>query len=54
MLEGEPRKGIVVIAFDSVEKAQAWYESLAYRELRPIRHRAAKSRVFIVEGRPTN
>jgi uncharacterized protein (DUF1330 family) len=50
-LEGEAPKGrIVVIAFDSFEKAQAWYDSAAYRELRPIRQKAAKSRVFIVEG----
>ena len=49
-LEGEPPKGIVVIAFDSMEKAQGWYDSPAYREIRPIRHKTAKSRVFIVEG----
>jgi uncharacterized protein (DUF1330 family) len=49
-LEGEPPKGIVVIAFESIEKAQAWYDSPAYREIRPIRHRSAKSRVFILEG----
>jgi uncharacterized protein (DUF1330 family)/quinol monooxygenase YgiN len=49
-LEGEPPKGVVVIAFDSVDKAQAWYDSVAYREIRPIRHRAAKSRVYVVEG----
>jgi uncharacterized protein (DUF1330 family) len=52
-LEGEPPKGrIVVIKFDSMEKAKAWYDSPAYREIRPIRHGAAKSRVFIVEGTP--
>jgi uncharacterized protein (DUF1330 family) len=49
-LEGEPPKGIVVIAFDSMEKAQAWYDSPAYREIRPIRHKTAKSRVFILQG----
>ncbi len=49
-LEGEAPKGIVVIAFESIEKAQAWYDSPAYREIRPIRHRSAKSRVFILEG----
>jgi uncharacterized protein (DUF1330 family) len=52
-LEGEAPKGrIVVIAFESMEKAQAWYDSPAYQELKPIRHKAAKSRVFIVEGTP--
>jgi uncharacterized protein (DUF1330 family) len=49
-LEGEPPKGVVVIAFDSVEKARAWYDSPAYAAIRPIRQRAAKSRIFIVEG----
>jgi uncharacterized protein (DUF1330 family) len=50
-LEGEAPKGrIVMIAFPSMERAQAWYNSPAYREIMPIRHKAAKSRVFIVEG----
>ena len=41
---------MVVISFDSVEKAQAWYNSPVYQEIKPIRMRAAKSRVLIVEG----
>jgi uncharacterized protein (DUF1330 family) len=50
-LEGEPPKGgVVVIAFDSVEKAREWYDSPAYAAIRPIRQSAAKSRIFIVEG----
>jgi uncharacterized protein (DUF1330 family) len=53
-LEGEPPKGgIVMIAFDSVEKARAWYDSPAYAAIRPLRQSAAKSRLFIVEGLPT-
>ena len=52
-LEGEPPKGaIVMIAFDSVEKARAWYDSPAYAAIRPLRQSAAKSRIFIVEGLP--
>lgn len=51
-LEGEPPKQIVMIAFPSMERAQAWYESDAYRAIRPIRHKSAKSRVFIVEALP--
>jgi uncharacterized protein (DUF1330 family) len=51
VLEGDvPKSRIVVIAFDSVEKARAWYDSPAYAAIRPIRQRAAKSRIFIVEG----
>ena len=50
-LEGDaPKGGIVVIAFDSVEKAREWYDSPAYAAIRPIRQSAAKSRLFIVEG----
>jgi len=49
-LEGEATKRIVMIAFPSFEQAQAWYDSPAYRAIRPIRHQSAKSRVFIVEG----
>lgn len=49
-LEGEPPKRLVVIAFDSMEKAQGWYDSPAYQEIRPMRHKAAKSRAYIVEG----
>ena len=50
-LEGEPPKGgVVVIAFDSAEQARAWYDSPAYAAIRPIRQRAAKNRIFIVEG----
>lgn len=49
-LEGEAPKRVVVIAFDSVEKAQAWEDSPAYGAIKPIRHSSAKSRVFIVEG----
>jgi uncharacterized protein (DUF1330 family) len=53
-LEGEePKGGIVVIEFDSVERAQAWYDSPGYRKLMPIRHRSATSRVYIVEGTVT-
>ena len=50
-LEGEPPKGgIVIIAFDSSEKAREWYDSPAYDAIKPIRQSAAKSRIFIVEG----
>jgi uncharacterized protein (DUF1330 family) len=50
-LEGEaPKGGIVIIAFDSAEKAREWYDSPAYEAIKPIRQSAAKSRIFIVEG----
>jgi uncharacterized protein (DUF1330 family) len=50
-LEGEPPTShFVIIAFDSMEKAQAWENSPAYGAIRPIRQKSAKSRVFIAEG----
>ena len=50
-LEGEPPKGyIVVIGFDSLEKARAWYDSPAYNAIKPIRQNTTKSRLLIVEG----
>ena len=49
-LDGDaPPKGIVVIAFDSSERAHAWYNSPAYAAIRPLRLAAAKGRMFIVE-----
>jgi uncharacterized protein (DUF1330 family) len=50
-LEGEPPKGyVVVIGFDSAEKARECYDSPAYAAIRPFRQSSAKSRLFIVEG----
>jgi uncharacterized protein (DUF1330 family) len=49
-LEGDAPKRFVVIAFDSFEKAKAWEDSPAYDEIKPIRHKSARSRVFIAEG----
>jgi uncharacterized protein (DUF1330 family) len=49
-VEGEAPKRIVVLAFDSAEKAHNWEYSPAYEAIKPIRHSAAKSRIFIVEG----
>lgn len=51
-LEGEPPKRIVIIAFDSMAQAQAWYDSPGYRAIRPIRLQSAKSRVYLVGGVP--
>lgn len=49
-LEGTPAKPIVIIAFDSIEKAREWYESPAYAAIKAFRLSAATSRLFIVEG----
>jgi uncharacterized protein (DUF1330 family) len=47
---GEAPKGVVVIAFDSVEKAREWYDSPAYQAIKPLRQSSTKGRMFIVEG----
>jgi uncharacterized protein (DUF1330 family) len=49
-LEGEPPKGIVVVAFDSAAKAREWYDSHAYQAIKPLRQNSTKGRMFIVEG----
>lgn len=50
-LEGEVSTGnIVIIGFDSLEKARAWYNSPAYAAIKPIRQNSTKSRLLLVEG----
>lgn len=52
-LEGQrPKPWIVVIAFDTLERARAWYHSAAYTELRPIRQRSGSADAYIVQGLP--
>jgi uncharacterized protein (DUF1330 family) len=49
-LEGEAPKRVIITAFESTEKAQAWRNSAAWKEILPIRAKAVKSREYIVEG----
>jgi uncharacterized protein (DUF1330 family) len=49
-VEGAPPQRLVVIAFDSLEKARAWYDSSVYKAILPLRLSSAKTRLFIVEG----
>jgi uncharacterized protein (DUF1330 family) len=51
-IDGTPPKRFVVIAFDSMEKAQAWDNSPAQKEVNATRVKTTKSRVFIVDGMP--
>lgn len=45
-VEGDAPKGyIVVIAFDSLEKARGWYYSAAYESIKLIRQSSTKSRI---------
>ena len=45
-------KRMVVIAFDSLEKAQNFYDCETYRQARAARAKAAHMRMIIVEGVP--
>lgn len=49
-LEGAAPKRIVVIAFDSMEKARGWWDSPAYIAIKPLRLSSAEARLFFVEG----
>jgi len=50
-LEGDPpRHRLVIIKFDSLEQAQAWYNSPEYARIRPLRQRSGHTNAYIVEG----
>jgi uncharacterized protein (DUF1330 family) len=49
-LDGTPPKRFVVISFDSMEKAKAWDNSPAQKEITAIRTKSTKSRAFIADG----
>ena len=40
----------VILEFESVDAAKAWYNSPAYQEAIPLRQKAADSNVVIVSG----
>jgi uncharacterized protein (DUF1330 family) len=50
-VEGERPSGrIVVIEFDSLAAARSFEDSPDYQAITPLRQKAARSRVFLVEG----
>jgi uncharacterized protein (DUF1330 family) len=51
VLEGdwEPKR-IVILQFDSMERAKEWLNCEEYREPRKLRHRTAKTKMLLVEG----
>jgi uncharacterized protein (DUF1330 family) len=51
-LDGPVPARYVVIQFDSMEKAQAWHNSEAQKEVDAIRMKATDSLAFIAEGIP--
>lgn len=52
-IEGEPPKArVAIIAWESAEKAHAYRDSAAFKELMPVRDKLAKFRTILVEGLP--
>jgi uncharacterized protein (DUF1330 family) len=51
VLDGEwtPRR-LVVLEFDTFEKAKAWRESPEYAEAKKVREECARSNMIVVEG----
>lgn len=49
-LEGDVPDGVVMLEFQSLDDARAWYDSGDYQKALPYRLQAAKHRAFIVEG----
>ena len=50
-LDGTPPKRFVLIAFDTIDRAKAWFESPAQKEIYTINKRSTNSRTFIVDAR---
>jgi len=51
VLEGnwKPNR-LVILQFDSVEKAKAWLDSPEYGEAKSLRHQYARSNMVVVDG----
>jgi uncharacterized protein (DUF1330 family) len=50
-LEGDwVPKRLVILQFESVERAKAWLNSPEYAEARALRHKYAKSEMVVIEG----
>ena len=47
---GEPPKRIAIMAFDNLEKAEAAFNSAAYKEAKEAGDKYATFRIYVVEG----
>ena len=47
---GEPPKRIAIMAFDNLEKAEAAFNSAAYKEAKAAGDKYATFRIYVVEG----
>jgi uncharacterized protein (DUF1330 family) len=49
-LSGVPPKRVIILAFDSIDQAKAWYNSPAQQEVNAMDAKAVKHRWYIVDG----
>jgi uncharacterized protein (DUF1330 family) len=49
-LDGTPPQRLVIIAFDSMEQAQAWHNTAAQKEIDDLRAKSTTSLSFLIEG----
>ncbi len=50
-LEGDwAPKRLVILQFESIERARTWLDSPEYRPVKQLRHEAAVSRAVVIEG----
>ena len=49
-LSGVPPKRVVILAFDSIDQAKAWYNSPAQQEVNAMDAEAVKHRWYIVDS----
>lgn len=52
-MEGEPTGDLVVIEFPTLDQASQWYDSPAYREIKPLRTNNSVGTLFLVQGVPS-
>jgi uncharacterized protein (DUF1330 family) len=50
VLEGDPAEGVVLIQFENMAAAHAWYDSAAYQDAKQHRLKGADYRVLLAEG----
>jgi uncharacterized protein (DUF1330 family) len=52
VLEGDAAEGVVMLQFEDMAKAKAWYESPGYQDALQHRLKGADYRVILAEGLP--
>lgn len=51
ILEGEwMPKRLVILEFESVDRAKQWLDSPKYSAIKQLRHQAAKTNMIVIEG----